>query len=118
MKLPRQVTRTIHTPDDRDFTEVTLTDGSALTSTSHHPYWSESDRTWKKASALKAGDTLRNPQNSAPAVASTRHWQSLKDAYDLTVDDLHTYYVSTGTTYLLVHNTDGACPKVGSGHLR
>ncbi|MCK1823884.1 hypothetical protein MTQ10_31040 [Streptomyces sp. XM83C] len=41
----------------------------------------------------------------------TSHWQSLKDAYDLTVDDLHTYYVSTGTTYLLVHNTDGACPK-------
>ncbi|MEU2155431.1 DddA-like double-stranded DNA deaminase toxin [Streptomyces sp. NPDC019396] len=108
---PRAVTRTIHTPDDRNFTDVTLADGSALTSTSHHPYWSANDQAWKNAGDLKVGDTLRTPQNSTAAIASTRNWSGLQDAYDLTVDDLHTYYVSTGTTNVLVHNTDdAACP--------
>ncbi|MFJ9703507.1 DddA-like double-stranded DNA deaminase toxin [Streptomyces fradiae] len=106
----RIVTRTIHTPDDRYFTGVTLTDGSTLTSTSHHPYWSENDRSWKNASDLKAGDTLRTPQNTTVAIVDTRNWQGLQDAYDLTVEDLHTYYVSTGTTNVLVHNTNTDCP--------
>ncbi|MFF8575477.1 DddA-like double-stranded DNA deaminase toxin [Streptomyces sp. NPDC015408] len=107
---PRTVTRTIHTPDDRNFTDVTLTDGSTLTSTSHHPYWAQSDRTWKDAGDLEVGDTLTTPQNAAAVIAARRDWRGLQDAYDLTVDDLHTYYVSTGTTDVLVHNTDGSCP--------
>ncbi|MFI8105364.1 DddA-like double-stranded DNA deaminase toxin [Streptomyces sp. NPDC086023] len=106
---PRTVLRTIHTPDDRNFTDVTLTDGSALTSTSHHPYWSEGERSWKDAADLEAGDTLRTPQGTV-TIANTRDWQGLQDAYDLTVDGLHTYYVSTGTSHLLVHNTDESCP--------
>ncbi|MFF6835188.1 polymorphic toxin-type HINT domain-containing protein [Streptomyces sp. NPDC012438] len=103
---PRTVTRTIHTPDDRNFTDVTLTDGSTLTSTDHHPYWSENDRTWKNAAYLKVGDTLRTPRNNTATVAGTRDWQGLQDAYDLTIDDLHTYYVSTSGADVLVHNTD------------
>lgn len=107
---PRTVTRTIHTPDDRNFTDVTLADGSTLTSTSHHPYWSENDQKWKNASALHAGDTLRSLRSSDVAITNVQDWRGLQDAYDLTVDDLHTYYVSTGTTPVLVHNTDEACP--------
>lgn len=108
---PRRVTNTIHTPDDRDFTDVTLTDGSTLTSTSHHPYWSVKDLRWKDADTLAAGDTLRTPQNTTAVIAHTRDWQGLQAAYNLTVDDLHTYYVSIGATDVLVHNTDFVCPK-------
>ncbi|MEW5539330.1 polymorphic toxin-type HINT domain-containing protein [Streptomyces cyaneofuscatus] len=108
---PRTVTRTIHTPNDRNFTNLTLSGGSTLTSTSHHPYWSESDQRWKTAGELQAGDTLRTPQNSTVAITHTRDWQGLQDAYDLTVDDLHTYYVESGSSHVLVHNDDGACPK-------
>ncbi|MFI0242927.1 polymorphic toxin-type HINT domain-containing protein [Streptomyces sp. NPDC016845] len=107
---PRRVTRTIHTPDDRNFTDVTLADGSTLTSTSHHPFWSENDRAWKNADTLRAGDTLRTPRNTTATITGTHVWQGLQDAYDLTVEDLHTYYVSTGTTNVLVHNTDASCP--------
>ncbi|MET7675826.1 DddA-like double-stranded DNA deaminase toxin [Streptomyces seoulensis] len=107
----RTVTRTIHTPDDREFTDVTFTDGSTLTSTSHHPYWSQNDQAWKNASKLAVGDALRTPQNNTAAIAHTRDWQGLQKAYNLTVEDLHTYYVSTGTTYVLVHNTDAGCQK-------
>ncbi|MFE3123250.1 polymorphic toxin-type HINT domain-containing protein, partial [Streptomyces hydrogenans] len=109
---PRTVTRTIHTPDDRNFTDLTFADGSTLTSTSHHPYWSENDQRWKNAADLKAGDTLRTPQDSAVSVAGTRDWQGLQSAYNLTVDDLHTYYVFTGSVNVLVHNVEEgtSCP--------
>ncbi|GAA2469664.1 SCP1.201-like deaminase [Streptomyces mauvecolor] len=107
---PRTVTRTIHTPDDRNFTDVTLTDGSTLTSTSHHPFWSDKDRGWKNAADLTDGDSLRTSEGKTTAVVNTRDWQGLSDAYDLTVDGVHTYYVSTGTTNVLVHNNDEGCP--------
>jgi hypothetical protein len=106
----RTVTRTIHTPDDRNFTDVALADGSTLTSTTHHPYWSQNDQTWKNAGDLEAGDTLRTPQNTAVVIAATHDWPGLQDAYDLTVDGFHSYYVSTGTTDVLVHNNDNPCP--------
>ncbi|MFI8100481.1 DddA-like double-stranded DNA deaminase toxin [Streptomyces sp. NPDC086023] len=107
---PRPVTRTITTPDDRDFTDVTLSDGSELTSTDHHPYWVENRKRWIDAVDLRTGDALRTPVGTAVQVGKTSHWTGLQPAYDLTVDDLHTYYVNTGTTDVLVHNTDTTCP--------
>ncbi|MGA4867126.1 polymorphic toxin-type HINT domain-containing protein [Streptomyces lavendulocolor] len=107
---PRTVTRTIHTPDDRNFTDVTLTDGSSVTSTDGHAYWVENRKRWIDARDLRVGDGLRTPLGTTVEVSDTRRWTSLQPAYDLTVDDLHTYYVSTGTTDVLVHNTDESCP--------
>ncbi|MET9954407.1 DddA-like double-stranded DNA deaminase toxin [Streptomyces sp. NPDC006339] len=110
---PRAVTHTIHTPDDRNFTDVTLGDGSTLTSTANHPYWAHNVQAWKHASSLKAGDTLLTPGNSAAEIVRARNWEGLQDAWNLSVDDLHTYYVSTGTTDVLVHNTSTSlCEKV------
>ncbi|RCH59726.1 hypothetical protein DT019_38050 [Streptomyces sp. SDr-06] len=107
---PRTVTRTIHTPDDRNFTDVTLADGSGLTSTDHHPYWVENRKRWIDAVNLRVGDALRTPVGTAVQIGSTSHWTGLQPAYDLTVDDLHTFYVNTGTTNVLVHNNDESCP--------
>ncbi|MFE9611313.1 hypothetical protein [Streptomyces sp. NPDC006012] len=45
---PRHVTRTVHHLRPPQFSDVTLADGSTLTSTSHHPYWSENDHTWSR----------------------------------------------------------------------
>ncbi|PZT77935.1 hypothetical protein DNK56_19955 [Streptomyces sp. AC1-42W] len=105
----RQVTQTIRTPDDRDFTEVTISDGSSVMSTSHHPYWSENEQRWKAASALAVGDTLRTAESTTTSVTQKRNWRGIQDAYDLTVRGIHTYYVSTGSLDVLVHNT-GSCP--------
>ncbi|MGW5852398.1 DddA-like double-stranded DNA deaminase toxin [Streptomyces sp. NPDC055254] len=107
---PRAVTRTILTPGDRDFTSVTLTDSSDLVSTDHHPYWVENRKRWIDAVDLRAGDALRTPVGTTVLIGETEQWKGLQPAYDLTVDDLHTYYVSTGTTPVLVHNTDETCP--------
>ncbi|MFB7618905.1 polymorphic toxin-type HINT domain-containing protein [Kitasatospora sp. NPDC056181] len=109
---PRAVTNTIDTPDDRDFTELTVrqNDGtqSAVTATDHHPFWVESARTWTDASAVHVGDTLRTDTGATVQVASIRHWTGLEHAYNLTVDGLHTYFVLAGGTPLLVHNANPA----------
>lgn len=108
---PRRVERVIHTPDDRNFIDITLADGSTLTTTGHHPFWAQNHRAWKNAESLQPGDTLRTPQNTSLAIVKARDRQVRQDAYDLTVEDLHTYYVSSGSADVLVHNSDGpTCP--------
>ncbi|MEY2268800.1 MULTISPECIES: polymorphic toxin-type HINT domain-containing protein [Streptomyces] len=113
---PRRVEATIYTPDDRDFTDITLAGKKAasVTATAHHPFWSQNTRTWTDAADLKAGDTLLTAQGATAKIGSVRHWRTLQPAYNLTVDDLHTYYVLAGRTPVLVHNTGGPvpCPQV------
>ncbi|MFE2413902.1 polymorphic toxin-type HINT domain-containing protein [Kitasatospora sp. NPDC059408] len=107
---PRTVDDTIYTPDDTNFTELTVTtpDGAAkstVTSTDHHPYWVQNTGQWTDAAEVRPGDTLRTDTGATAQVASTRHWTGLAPAYNLTVHDLHTYYVLAGTTSVLVHNS-------------
>ncbi|MER8183398.1 RICIN domain-containing protein [Kitasatospora sp. NPDC094015] len=108
----QRVENTIYTPDDREFTELTIAapDGttSAITSTDHHPYWSQNAHHWRDAAVLAAGDTLRTSDGRTVRITGVRHWKTLQPAYNLTVNNVHTYYVVAGTTPVLVHNT--ICP--------
>ncbi|MET8541073.1 polymorphic toxin-type HINT domain-containing protein, partial [Kitasatospora sp. NPDC004799] len=106
---PRRVSATISSPDDRDFTDVSLSAGQSLTSTDHHPFWSENRKTWIDAVDLKTGDELRDPTGQPRRIEDVRHWNTLQPAYNLTVDDLHTYYVLAGDTPVLVHNSGKPC---------
>ncbi|MFG2987567.1 polymorphic toxin-type HINT domain-containing protein [Streptomyces sp. NPDC048258] len=108
---PKQVTATITTPDDKEFTDLTLTDDAsprgppvAITSTSHHPYWSETRRQWSDAGDLVPGEQLRKPNGTTLTVQATRNYPYAVTTYNLTVDDFHTYYVLAGATPVLVHN--------------
>ncbi|MFD7596523.1 polymorphic toxin-type HINT domain-containing protein [Kitasatospora sp. NPDC059812] len=115
----QRVEATIYTPDDREFTELTITapngTTAAITSTSHHPYWSESGHAWRDAVNLIIGDTVRTSDGQVARIINTRHWTMLQSAYNLTISNVHTYYVFAGNTSILVHN-DGASgdpnPKV------
>ncbi|MEV7685870.1 polymorphic toxin-type HINT domain-containing protein [Streptomyces bungoensis] len=105
----REVEDTIYTPEDEDFTGVTLagdtSDGPpALTATDHHPFWVENRGRWTDARDLNSGDTLRVPDGTAVRIDKVSHWKEPQGAYNLTVNDLHTYYVLAGTTPVLVHN--------------
>ncbi|MGW2251393.1 RICIN domain-containing protein [Kitasatospora sp. NPDC001660] len=108
----QRVENTIYTPDDRDFTELTIAapDGttSAITSTDHHPYWSQNTHDWRDAVSLTTGDTLRTPDGRTVRITGVRHWTTLQPAYNLTVNNVHTYYVVAGDIPVLVHN---ACPN-------
>ncbi|MFJ9523690.1 polymorphic toxin-type HINT domain-containing protein [Kitasatospora sp. NPDC101801] len=113
---PRTVTGTIHTPADRDFTELTIRHGDgtlgAITATDHHPFWLDSALTWTDAVAVRVGDTLRTVGGATVQVASIRHWTGLAPAYNLTVEGLHTYFVLAGDMPVLVHNASPAdCDK-------
>ncbi|MFD6891718.1 polymorphic toxin-type HINT domain-containing protein [Streptomyces sp. NPDC059957] len=109
---PRRVDATIYTPDDSEFTGVTLdaaTGGGSITATDHHPFWTENRRQWVDAAELNAGETLRTPTGDTARIAKVSHWKELQPAYDLTVNDLHTYYVLAGQTPVLVHNSSPFC---------
>ncbi|MFJ4679766.1 polymorphic toxin-type HINT domain-containing protein [Kitasatospora sp. NPDC088783] len=110
---PKQVTTTITTPDDKEFTDLVLAPDadhpertSVLTSTTHHPYWSETRRQWVDAGDLAPGERLRGPDGALLTVGSVRSYLDGVVTHNLTVDQVHTYYVLVGTAPVLVHN----CP--------
>jgi RHS repeat-associated protein len=90
---------------DDDLYTLTI-DGKPLTTTEDHPFWDETDGHWERADDLEKGDVLLTP-TGAPAhvdgFSVTTH--RMAPAYNLTIDDLHTYYVLAGKTPVLVHNT-------------
>ncbi|MFD7085683.1 polymorphic toxin-type HINT domain-containing protein [Streptomyces sp. NPDC059918] len=116
---PQQVTATITTPDDKDFTDLTLTEDSnprappvQLTSTLHHPHWNETRHQWVDAGEFTQGDQLRRPDGTTLTVNSKRNYPYAVTTHNLTVNDFHTYYVLAGATPVLVHN----CGSVDFAH--
>ncbi|WP_328427491.1 polymorphic toxin-type HINT domain-containing protein [Streptomyces sp. NBC_00443] len=108
----RKVVATIVTEDDKDFVELTVTQEqgrttASLTSTTTHPFWSPSEGAWVDAGELRPGVTLRAVDGSTVRVESTRPFQKRQRTHDLTIDDVHTYYVLAGATPVLVHNDGG-----------
>ncbi|MET8299277.1 Hint domain-containing protein, partial [Streptomyces sp. NPDC005180] len=78
---PRRVDATIYTPDDRDFTRITIDQtngGGSLTATGHHPFWAENDKKWKNAADLSSEDTLLAPDGSPVRIGRVNHWSSLQ----------------------------------------
>jgi hypothetical protein len=100
----------LHHNDDRDLADVTVKDAktgksSVLHTTSHHPVWNSGKDEWTEAKDLKAGDKLRSPDGeTTQTVTAVKVWTGLKWMDDLTVNDVHTYYVLAGAIPVLVHN--------------
>jgi hypothetical protein len=113
----RLVTNTFTTEGDKDFTQITVgtEHGPAtITATDNHPFWLADDQQWKNAGDLRAGDELRTPNGASVAVTAIHDQQGPQRTHDLTVNNLHTYYVLAGRTPVLVHNT-GPCGDLGPG---
>ncbi|MFJ5530567.1 polymorphic toxin-type HINT domain-containing protein [Streptomyces sp. NPDC093261] len=105
---PRKVSRLIITDGDKHFDELTIAtpDGPRkLTATYEHPFWSPSAHQWVKARELTSGATLLTSRRTVVRVQANRPFDQHARTYNLTVDDLHTYYVLAGKTPVLVHNT-------------
>ncbi|WP_326647288.1 polymorphic toxin-type HINT domain-containing protein [Streptomyces sp. NBC_01750] len=110
----RKVTRLIVTEDDKHFNELTIStqDGpKKLTATNEHPFWSPSEKRWVEAGQLRPGMTLLTVDGSRASVEANRAYSKHARTYNLTVDDLHTYYVLAGETPVLVHNSNCDLPK-------
>jgi RHS repeat-associated protein len=113
---PREVTRLIRTEDDKHFNTLSIaTEGgiSKLTATHEHPFWSPSEQRWIPAGELAEGMTLRTDDGDTVIVTKNKPFTQHARTYNLTVDDLHTYYVLAGETPVLVHNSGGHTPDDG-----
>ncbi|XBB67846.1 polymorphic toxin-type HINT domain-containing protein [Nocardioides sp. WV_118_6] len=83
-----------------------------LVTTEDHPFWNATDGVWEGPQDLDVGDELVDDHGRRVGVlglepGSTRvGW-----AYNLTVEDLHTYHV--GASRLLVHNTNEETCGIG-----
>ncbi|TDO44048.1 intein/RHS repeat-associated protein [Kribbella sp. VKM Ac-2527] len=88
-------------------------DGGFLTTTEDHPFWNATDGKFERADQLDSGDQLLADDGQLVRVIGVRTGsQRVATAYNLTVDDIHTYYVLAGTTPVLVHNAN--CPHSNS----
>ncbi|WP_251091582.1 polymorphic toxin-type HINT domain-containing protein [Streptomyces sp. Caat 7-52] len=112
--VPRKVTRLIRTDGDKYFNELSIAtkDGiEKLTATHEHPFWSPSRHDWVPAGELAPGMTLRTEKGDTVIVTDNHPFTRHTRTYNLTVDDLHAYYVLAGETPVLVHNSN--CPLTG-----
>ena len=104
---PREVTHVwVH---DDELVDLDLGNGETVTTTEDHPFWNDSDQQWQQAQHLTPGDNLLTPSGRI-AVAGL-DWDTIQrgPAYNLTVTDIHTYYVLAGNTPVLVHNSGPYC---------
>ncbi len=81
-----------------------------MVTTEDHHFWNETDREWEETRDIEFGDTLLSTEGSSVTVVGL-DWNatSYGPAFDLTVDETHTYYVTVGDddTPVLVHNCNG-----------
>ncbi|MGW0703441.1 ricin-type beta-trefoil lectin domain protein [Streptomyces sp. NPDC002867] len=85
--------------------DIGVTGGGRVASTAGHRFFVV-DRGWTVVSDLQVGDRLRTQDGTVRTVTTLRDRRGLTDqrVYDLTVDDLHTFYVLAGRSPVLVHN--------------
>jgi hypothetical protein len=92
-----------------------LDNGATITTTEDHPFWNHTDQQWQQTQHLDPGDHLLTPDTTITITAI--HWTTTHTttAYNLTITDIHTYYVLAGNTAVLVHNTCGGIPETPTG---
>nr|WP_322974643.1 RHS repeat-associated core domain-containing protein [Actinacidiphila epipremni] len=110
----RTVTATFINHDD-DLIDLQIETPSGRSATLHttaqHPFWDDTAHAWAPAGQLTPGHALETAQNSHARVVAVHVIAGAADMYNLSVDQLHTYYVLAAGTPVLVHNT-GAGPAV------
>ena len=102
---PRRVLDLIRHGGLHTMVAIRLADGSTIDSTDRHPFWVTNrgtDGEWVDAIELEPGDQVQAADNDLLVVASTGIRVEDVRAFNLTVNDLHTYYVGDGE--VLVHN--------------
>ncbi|MFJ3505608.1 RHS repeat-associated core domain-containing protein [Streptomyces sp. NPDC090135] len=116
----REVTALIRGDGSKHLVDITLdTDGSSgtatgtFTATDGHPIWVPAMREWVDAAGLRAGQWLQTSAGTWVQITAVHHRTQHAAVYNLTVDDLHTYYVLAAGTAVLVHNT--SCPPGPGG---
>ncbi|MDF5756272.1 SpvB/TcaC N-terminal domain-containing protein [Spongiactinospora sp. TRM90649] len=124
----KAVTDLILGEGDKDLVEISVDiDGDRgdrtadITATDGHPFWVAGENRWVDAGELKPGMWFRTSTGAYVRVDAVSERTAQRRVHNLTVEDIHTFYVLAGTTPILVHNS-GPCPigtevRVNSGGL-
>ncbi|MEU5596466.1 polymorphic toxin-type HINT domain-containing protein [Streptomyces sp. NPDC020298] len=84
---------------------------ASVTATDGHPFWVPGLGEWIKATDLHSGEWLETRAGTRVQVTAVQRWTVLQTTvHNLTVKDLHTYYVVAGETPVLVHNSSCSVP--------
>ncbi|GGM12355.1 type IV secretion protein Rhs [Streptomyces fumigatiscleroticus] len=104
----------VHQDDDLIDLEVRDADGemSTIRTTATHLFWDETIDAWTPAVQLTPGHRLRTTDKGHVSLVGLLPRSGRTAMYNLTVEQLHTYYVLAGDTPVLVHNDGGAPPGV------
>ena len=101
----------LHDNVDHNLVDLEIVDATGHRATIHttdeHPFWDESTHSWVAAAKLTTEVELHSFEVGDARVVLARSFVSEMHMLNLTVDDLHTYYVLAGTTPVLVHNEGG-----------
>ncbi|WP_203833029.1 LamG-like jellyroll fold domain-containing protein [Actinoplanes regularis] len=89
------------------------TEPTVLKTTAHHPFWDATTKKWIDAAELVPNkSTLVGPDGELQYVTGVKNFAGAEIMRDLTVADVHTYYVVAGQQPVLVHNNN-ACSVAG-----
>ncbi|MFJ9779914.1 LamG-like jellyroll fold domain-containing protein [Amycolatopsis sp. NPDC101161] len=80
---------------------------ATVTTTYHHPFYDVTRGEFVEAVNLQVGDRLQTADGGEATVEEVTPYHSTEVTYDLTIHELHTYYVLAGDTPVLVHNCGG-----------
>jgi len=102
---------------NKTLVDVTVANGTfvaqpgTITATDYHPFWDSDHHKWTQAKDLNPGSHLLT-LGGRTAFVTTIHTHQEHDISlrNLTIYQLHTYYVVAGSTSVLVHN----CPSEGT----
>jgi hypothetical protein len=112
----------LHNNLDHDFADVTVKDTNGRTSTIHttanHRFWDDARHQWISAAQLNTKAKLRTATGSRVQVVGVLVLLGGRYMRNLTVAQLHTYYVLAGKTPVLVHNTGPCDPAIDVNDLK
>ncbi|MEV3855588.1 polymorphic toxin-type HINT domain-containing protein [Streptomyces sp. NPDC050095] len=95
---------------DSDLVDLTVRSArgkaTSLHTTAGHPFWDETAHAWIPAAQLTSGHQLVTATDRHISVVDVTVRDGSADMYNLTVEQLHTYYVLAGVTPVLVHNSN------------
>ncbi len=80
---------------------------ASVTATAGHPFWVPELGDWVNAAQLIDGERLSTSARAVIQITNVDQWTQPATVYNLTVADIHTYYVLAGQTPVLVPNSNG-----------
>lgn len=135
---PQRVTDTILSTGEKVLVDVTVEGGwrltlsgpsviprsgdttsASVTATANHPFWVDSADAWTSAANLLPNQWVLTPADTPATITATEHHTATTRVHNLTIADIHTYYVIAGDTPVLVHNCgEAALDDAGEAYVR